>query len=228
MRISLENGIKGKKFVCYAIDWPGLERNGKTPEAALEKVALYRDRYARVADRAGLASEFAAEPDVAIVEEYPGTPSTDFWGISFAQSPLDIEGFDSTVLERRLALLQACWSELDALAVRVSPELQKGPRGGGRDRDQIVRHVLANELEWVPNMSDRPELDEVFIPARRERFHAEVLDAIREYHAAGPPPIVRGRQKWTSSYLLRHMAYHVMDHAWEMEDKDLTGKEVES
>jgi hypothetical protein len=26
---------------------------------------------------------------------------------------------------------------------------------------------------------------------------------------------------WPLRYLIRHTAYHTMDHAWEMEDKDL-------
>jgi len=32
---------------------------------------------------------------------------------------------------------------------------------------------------------------------------------------------VRG-QNWTTPLLLRHTAFHVLDHAWEMEDKDLS------
>jgi hypothetical protein len=27
---------------------------------------------------------------------------------------------------------------------------------------------------------------------------------------------------WPLRYLIRHTAYHTLDHAWEMEDKDLT------
>ena len=30
--------------------------------------------------------------------------------------------------------------------------------------------------------------------------------------------------KWTIPYLLRHTAYHVLDHTWEMQDRDLTGE----
>lgn len=99
-RVSLENGAKGHKFVCYANDWPDLQRNGKTAEAALETVALYRDRYARVADRAGLASAFVNESVGKIVEEYTGTPSTDFWESPFA-----------TVHWIWRGLTPTCWSE---------------------------------------------------------------------------------------------------------------------
>ena len=37
------------------------------------------------------------------------------------------------------------------------------------------------------------------------------------WYAAGRP-----LGNWTIPYLLRHSAYHVLDHAWEMEDRDLT------
>jgi hypothetical protein len=28
---------------------------------------------------------------------------------------------------------------------------------------------------------------------------------------------------WPLRYLIRHTAFHTLDHAWEMEDKDMTG-----
>jgi hypothetical protein len=30
---------------------------------------------------------------------------------------------------------------------------------------------------------------------------------------------------WPLRYLIRHTAFHTLDHAWEMEDKDLTAKQ---
>jgi hypothetical protein len=38
--------------------------------------------------------------------------------------------------------------------------------------------------------------------------------------------VVKGKrmQSWILTFLLRHTAFHVMDHAWEMEDKDLSGE----
>ena len=31
-------------------------------------------------------------------------------------------------------------------------------------------------------------------------------------------------RSWTLPFLIRHSAFHVMDHAWEMEDKDIPGE----
>jgi hypothetical protein len=50
-------------------------------------------------------------------------------------------------LERGITLLRACWAFLDGVAARVSPEVRKGPRGGGCDRDQIIRHTICTESE---------------------------------------------------------------------------------
>jgi len=49
--------------------------------------------------------------------------------------------------------------------------------------------------------------------AHREAF----LAAIRAYNAEGKPA-----RTWPIQFLIRRVAHHVMDHAWEMEDRDLT------
>jgi hypothetical protein len=217
LRVMLESGPKGKKVVAVAPDWPGLERGAKTEDAVIERLESYRPRYAPVAKLAGMDAEFAATTTVDVVERYPGTGSTDFWGISFAFSSIDHQAISSEVLERELSLMQACWTFFDGVRSRVSPEMQKGPRGGGRDRDQIVRHVLANEMDWatklgLPNLFSDPLTDEAINTHR-----AAYCSAIRDFHAQG-----KMARTWPLRYLIRHTAYHTMDHAWEMEDKDLT------
>ena len=147
LRVTLELGSKGKQVVAVAPDWPGLERGAKTGEAALARVQAYLPRYAPVANLAGMGAQFAAIATVKVVERYRGTGSTDFWGISFAFSGIDRQVVSSAELERELTLLQACWAFFDEVRLRVSAELQKGPRGSGRDRDGIVRHTLGTEQD---------------------------------------------------------------------------------
>src|SRR5918995_665101 len=152
LRVMLEIGPKGKRVAAVAPDWPGLERGAKTEEAVLERLRSYLPRYAPVAKRAGMDAEFAASAattTVDVVEHYPGTGSTDFWGISFAFSSIDKQGMSGDELERELTLMQACWAFFDEVRRRVSAEMQKGPRGGGRDRDHIVRHTLYTEQDWA-------------------------------------------------------------------------------
>jgi hypothetical protein len=217
LRVMLEIGPKGKKVAAVALDWPGLERGAKTGSAAIEKLESYLPRYARVAKLAGVDREFAAVGPVDIVEQYPGMGSTDFWGISFAFSSFDRENVSSGELERELALMQAAWAFFDDVRSRVSAELQKGVRGGGRDRDRIVRHTLGVEQDWATKLG-LPARDVADVTDEGVRGHRDAYcNAIRAYHTEGEMA-----RTWPLRYLIRHTAYHTLDHAWEMEDKDLT------
>ncbi len=89
LRVTLEIGPKGKKVVAVAPDWPGLERGATTGEAAIERLLAYVPRYATVTKLAGMEAALANITGVDVVEQYPGTGSTDFWGISFAFSSID-------------------------------------------------------------------------------------------------------------------------------------------
>lgn len=156
-----------------------------------------------------MEAAFAAVSTVEVVERYPGVGSTDFWGISFALSDIDREAVSSDVLERELALMRACWTVFDEVRSRVSAELEKGPRGGGRDRDQIVRHTVGTEQDWakklglvtLPGMA----LTEGWLTAHRDAYR----DAIRAFHARG-----QMARTWPLRFLIRHTAFHTMDHAW--------------
>ena len=219
MRVTLERGLKGKKVVAVAADWPGLARGATTEEAALERVRAYVPRYAPVAKLAGMEAAFATITGLEVVERYPGTGSTDFWGISFGFSSIDQQAMSGEALERELTLMWACWAFFDKVRSRVSAEMQKGPRGGGRDRDHIVRHSFANEQDWAKGLGvhtpDGAMLTGEGLNAHRDAY----CHAIRDYHAQGT---LAG--KWPLRYLIRHTAFHTLDHAWEMEDKDLTAK----
>lgn len=217
LRVTLEIGPRGKKVAAVAPDWPGLERGAKTGEAAIERLRSYLPRYAPIAKRAGMEAEFAAITTVDVVEHYAGTGSTDFWGISYAFSDIDRQDLSREALERELTLLRACWAFFDDVRVRVSAEMRKGPRGGGRDRDHIIRHTIGVEQDWaakvgVPAPQEAPLSDEDL-----RTYRAAYRDAIRAFHAEG-----KMARTWPLRYLIRHTAFHTLDHAWEMEDKDLT------
>jgi hypothetical protein len=219
LRVTLEVGPKKKKVVAVAPDWPGLERGGNSGEAAIERLQSYFPRYAKVVKLARMDGEFAAITTVDVVEQYRGSGSTDFWGISFAFSSIDGQPVSSKDLERELTLMKACWTYFDDVRGRVSVEMKKGPRGGGRDRDRIVRHVLGVEQDWATKVGVRTPQDSVVtddegLKTYRDAFCA----AIRQFHSEG-----KMARTWPLRFLIRHTAYHTMDHAWEMEDKDLTG-----
>ena len=224
-RITLEIGPKVKKVVAVAPDWPGLERGKKTAEEAIEQLRSYIPRYARVAKLAQMDAEFDTLKSVHVVEQYTGTGSTDFWGISFAFSSIDRKNMSRDELERELALMKACWAFFDEVRRRVSAEMQKGSRGGGRDRDHIVRHTLYTEQGWAKMIGvltpEQAILTDEGLNAHRDAY----CHAIRDYHSQGKPA---GKMaKWPLRFLIRHTAFHTLDHAWEMEDKDLTVKQTQ-
>ena len=219
IRVALEIGLKGKKVVAVAPDWPGLERGATSEEAAIDRLLSYVPRYAVVTELAGMKDALATTPIVDVVERYRGTGSTDFWGISFAFSGFDQQAMSGEVLESELALMQACWAFFDGVRWRVSAEMQRGPRGGGRDRDQIVHHIVANEQDWAKKLGvvtpGEAMLTDIGMKAHRDAY----CNAIRELHSQG-----KMARNWPLRYLIRHTAYHALDHAWEMEDKDMTAK----
>jgi hypothetical protein len=217
LRILVEVGPKGKKVAAYAPEWPGFSRGGKSEHEAVEKLIAYLPRYAPVATLAGFGEEFGGIERAGTIETYPGTGSTDFWGISFASSEFDRVPMSDADLERDLALLQAAWTFFDQVAARVSAELKRGPRGGGRDRDRIIRHTLYAEYEMRKNVGipvpDPPRFDDEELNTGRTAY----LEAIRAHHREG-----KMARKTPLRHLIRHTAYHTLDHAWEMEDKNLS------
>ena len=166
----------------------------------------------------GWARSSTTQTNLDIIGRYPGIGSTDFWGISFAPSPLDREPFDAPTFDRQVRLLRAAWAEFDETAARVSAELRPGVRGGGRSRDQIVRHVLANEGgDFSKRVKAKSELEDLLTPDGLAQHRDRFVEAMRAWYKEGKP-----LGKWTIPYLLRHTAYHVLDHTWEMQDRDLT------
>ncbi len=228
IRLTLEIGPKGKKVAAVAPDWPGLERGAKTEEEAVERLRVYFLRYSQVAKLAEMNAEFDTIQNVDLVEQYPGTGSTDFWGISFAFSSIDKQAMSDDELEREMKLMQACWAFFDDVRGRVSAEMRKGPRGGGRDRDRIVRHTLAAEQDWAKGVGVAMEVvtsdGVVGMDEEVKAYRAAYCQAIRDYHSQGK--MAGNVAKWPLRFLIRHTAFHTMDHAWEIEDKDFTGKEA--
>ena len=216
LRVILEIGKK-RRVVAGAMDWPGLDRWGTSEDDALHKLSAYLPRYTGVAVRAGMGSAFARALEVEVVERVAGSSSTDFWGIAHVPSQVEGEVLSPADLERRLDLLTACWAYFDDVAAHVSQDLRPTARGGGRSRDQIIRHVYANEPEQFSRKIEvRTPREVVLTPDGLAAHRQAYLDAIRAYNAESKPA-----RTWPIQFLVRRTAHHVMDHAWEMEDRDL-------
>lgn len=222
MRTVIERGPKDKRSVAFSLDWPGWNRGARTAALALETLESYRARYRPVADLAGMAREFDAAGPLEVVEDRIGTGSTDFWGISFSPSSTEQGPLSESEFERGIALLRASWTFFDDVAARVSPEMRKGPRGGGRDRERIIRHTIRSESEDFAKQVGLRIPEEAALTPDGLRQHRETYVAAMAAYNAGE--VARRMRSWTLPYLIRHSAFHTLDHAWEMEDKDLTGE----
>jgi hypothetical protein len=220
VRTVIERGPKGKRSVAFGLDWPGWSRGAKSAESALETLESYRERYRPVAGLAGMAAEFDAGGPLEIVEDRVGPGSTDFWGISFAPSSTEQGPMGEAEFERGITLLRACWEFFDGVAARVSPQMRKGPRGGGRDRDQIISHTIRVESEdFAKKVGLRIPEYAALTPDGLRQHRKTYVEAMRAYNAG---QVKRRMQSWTLPFLIRHSAFHNLDHAWEMQDKDLS------
>lgn len=219
MSVRTVSSVARYESVAFAIDSPGRSRGAKTPDAAVETLEAYRGRYRPVARLAGLEPEFEAGGLLDVIEDSVGTGSTDFWGISFKGSSFEEGPTQQDELERKLLLLEASWRFFDDVAVRVSPAMRKGIRGGGRDRDEVVAHTFRTEADEFGRKIGVITRPGDMLTAEGLRTHREqFLAAVRAHNTEGR----KAGRSWTLPFLVRHAAFHTLDHAWEMEDKDIS------
>ena len=206
--------VAKKRAFVSAREWPGWCRAGRDEEAALSALAAYAPRYAAVAAEAGIDLPANAGDRLDVVERLPGDATTDF-GAPGAVAEGDSDPLSPAEAKRQAALLEASWAVFDRVVAGAPKTLAKGPRGGGRDRDPIVDHVVGAEAGYARKIgiAHKPPSggDAEAVGALR----AEILEAVRTRHFGEPP-----RSKaWPGRYAIRRIAWHVLDHAWEIEDK---------
>lgn len=202
--VLIETGAK--KTFASALDWPGWARGGKNEEQALEALRAHAERYAAVVKLAGLDLP-AGNVELDVVERVKGGASTDF-GV-----PAEVSEHDRRkVAGGILALVEAAWSEFDRVVASAPQELRKGPRGGGRDRDQIVEHVYGAEDAYARKLGVRIQVPAIGDAEAVGAARRVLLDAIR----SGEPNPAKG---WPPRYAARRIAWHALDHAWEIEDR---------
>ncbi len=209
--VYLEVGTK--RVFASALDWPGWTRAGKDEKAALEALAAYAPRYAAV-PKAARIDFSAATPAFTVVERVKGNATTDF-GAPGIQASTDAKALAAKEANRICALLNASWNVFDAVVAKAPAELRKGPRGGGRDRDKISDHIIDAESAYISKLGLKlktPRRDDA--NAVRE-WRKAIIDAIRA-SAGGPQS---GEKRWPPRYAARRMAWHLLDHAWEIEDR---------
>jgi len=210
--VFLEVGKK-RVFAC-ALDWPGWCRAGKDEDLALEALAAYAPRYAVVPERAGIAYPARVAENLEVVERLPGSATTDFG------APGEVAGADArratrAQAERLAALVVASWAAFDEVRAGAPATLRKGPRGGGRDRDKMVDHVLGAEAAYARKLGIKHRQPAIGDQAAIAALRDDIVAVLRA-PSDGSPPVPKG---WPPRYAARRIAWHVLDHAWEMEDR---------
>jgi hypothetical protein len=214
LRIYLEEGRR--RTFAMALDWPGWGRSARDAEGAVERLLAYRPRYVAAIRDAG-----AGEPEppagtagaaVDVVARLPGNATTDF-GAPGVVPPFDREGWPAHDAERQTRLLAASWRYLDAVADAAPPVLRKGPRGGGRDRDAIVEHVLGTEPAYARKAGLRSA------PPKDRPGHDAMRHELLQLLLTSSPGVAGTASGWPGPYAVRRLAWHALDHAWEIEDR---------
>lgn len=220
--IALSLEVGEKKAFAVAIDWPGWTRSGKDVDSAVENLLAYAPRYARIFSRTTI--DFTPPGDVAgftVEERHKGNSATEF-GVAGIETKYDTGTFTEADRDRSLAILDAIWHTFDRVVDSAEGHpLRKGPRGGGRDRDKIVLHVVESAGGYLTTLGWKYSFD---TNAPLDKENERLRNAIRDGLDAGvkgelPEKGPRGGKVWSPRYFVRRLGWHIMDHVWEIEDR---------
>jgi hypothetical protein len=206
-RIAIAIEAAPKKAFATAVDWPGLSRSGKTEELAIEALVAYADRYAPVAKLAGEAFPDSGDVDVDVVERSGGGGGTEF-GVPSNVTDQDRRRLSKAQADRLARLVEAAWRTFEKTVAAAPEELRKGPRGGGRNTSKIVAHVTEADEAYAREMG-------IKLKAPIEDVRAARLELLRQPSDGSPFP----DRRWTARYAAHRIAWHALDHAWEIKDR---------
>lgn len=219
--VYLESGAK--RVFAGALEWPGWTRSGKDEQAALEALVEYAPRYTASLGTAAKGVPRPKDPSgLRVVQRLDGNAGTDF-GVPSMPPAVDGQEMDAATMRRQVAILKASWAAFNrASKAAVGVFLRKGPRGGGRDLDAIVRHMVEAEGAYLYRLGGKPAMDQADPAAGMRDLRREILHMLH-FRAGGgtPPPGKRTAPLWTPRYFLRRTIWHALDHAWELEDRSL-------
>lgn len=208
--------VGSRRTFAAALDWPGWCRMGRDEASALQSLFDYGPRYARILRRARLGFRPPEEVSAfAVVERLKGNATTDFGAPDMAPAQ-DAQPVDEAELRRLQAVLKACWRAFDAAAAAARGKtLRTGPRGGGRALDGIVQHVLGAEEGYLSQLGGKVAQADPAGSIRQAILKTLAASARGKIPEYGP----RGGKRWLPRYFARREAWHVLDHAWEIEDR---------
>jgi hypothetical protein len=218
--VALEIGKK--RIFASALDWPGWARSGRGEPEALNALLAYGSRYQHAIHNAQVSFYAPADPSVFTVKErLTGNSTTDFGAPGIAPS-VDSSPMDPAALERLQKILHACWEYFGEVVESAGGKnLRKGPRGGGRSLTQIVEHVIDSHLVYLTLIYYRETYEKRndLSAALKALVHADEQALVFAVSVRMPETGPRGGILWKPRYFIRRAAWHILDHAWEIEDR---------
>ncbi len=200
------------RVFASAVDWPGWARRAKTEELAVAALGEYRLRYELVVRRARLV---LPDGEFAVTGRLSGVAKLADFGALSGMAAGEEEPISAEEGGRLAALLEAAWDELDVAAAVAPAVLPKGPRGGGRDTDAILEHVTETELMHAAKLGLKLPRPKPSGRAASEWLRSAVPAALR----SGLADSVGANASWPARYVIRRSGWHLLDHAWELQDK---------
>ncbi len=203
--------LSGKKAIAWSLEWPGWCRIRASEAATVQALIDTESRYRLIAQRAG--QDFAPG-DLVVVERLPGNANT-AWGVPSVLAPAETRLIDADTAQRNVAIMRASWDILEEVVAASPAELRKGPRGGGRDRDEIRSHVIEAERVYARKIGVRHKPFEMDDKSALNAMRDEMTEVLSK--PSNGQPLVDGG--WNASYAIRRITWHVVDHIWEIEDR---------
>ena len=214
--------IGKKRTFAGAVDWPGWCRSGRDEESALQSLFESGARFANIVQRSRLGFQKPKDASgFVVVERLKGNATTDFGAPAIAPDR-DSKPVSPAELRRLESILKACWRALERNTEKAEGKtLETGPRGGGRQLEGIIEHVLGStegylsQVGWKYKQDARAGQEQQFAQTMQASIDALRASARGEIPAKGP----RGGVRWSARYFVRRVAWHILDHAWEIEDR---------
>jgi hypothetical protein len=214
IRVAIET--TPKQSFASALEYPGWARAGKTPELALATLLAYAPRYAPIAAEVG--TPIAIEDLSGSIDETVDGDAGTAFGVPSVIAARERAALDRTEAGRRAALVHAAWRHFEAIVAAAPAVLRKGPRGGGRDTAKIVEHVVGADHAYARELGLKVPAPDPHDHEAVSELRTAMLDVLRQPSDGNPIT-----KRWTTGYAARRIAWHALDHAWEIEDRSGPG-----
>ena len=213
-KLEIAAEVMPKKVFVWGIEWPGWCRSGRDLDSALAALVDTAPRYSQVSRAADLSFPQVGSANLDLVTSVEGSSGTLF-GVPSIVIDHDRRPVSAAQAKRLAVLVEASWSTFESVAAKAPYELRKGPRGGGRDLGKMITHVVESDQAYAREIGVNRRAYGPDDRTALESMRAEMLGVLGKASDGSP----LADRKWPLRYAARRIAWHALDHAWEIEDR---------